>query len=69
MDIQDVMEELIVLSNVKRHFSQRAEELEQVIDLDLVLKREAAALQEKLPGGLVVWDETLQVYGIYPLDR
>jgi len=69
MTIQDMMEELVVLSNVKRHFSQRAEELDQIVDLDLVLKKEAAALQEKLPGGIVVWDETMQIYGVYPVDR
>lgn len=69
MDIKEVVDELVVLSNVRRHFSTRADELDEIIDLDIVIRREAQALQEKLPGGIVVWNEELQIYGIYPLDR
>lgn len=69
MSIEEVIEELVIISNVRRHFSTRAEELDQIIDLDLVLKREAEALQEKISGALVVWDGTTNMYGIYPVDR
>jgi deoxyribose-phosphate aldolase len=69
VDIQEVIEELIILANVRRHFSTRADELDQIIDLDIVISREVQALQEKIPGALVVWDETTKMYGIYPCDR
>jgi hypothetical protein len=69
MSIQEMIAELVVISNVRRHFTSRTDELEEIIDLDTVLKSEAQALQEKIPGGLVVWDESTSMYGIYPVDR
>ena len=69
MSIQEMMEELEIISNVRWHFTNRIDELEEIIDLDSVLKCEAQALQEKIPGGIVVWDETTQVYSVYPVDR
>lgn len=69
MSLEEMIEELMIISNVRRHFTSRIDELEEIIDIDSVLKSEAQALQEKIPGGLVVWDEDTQVYGIYPVDR
>lgn len=69
MSVEEMIEELEIISNVRRHFTSRTNELEEIIDLDAVLKCEAQSLQEKIPGGLVVWDETTMMYGIYPMDR
>ena len=69
MTIEEMLEELTIISNVRRHFTSKAVDLENMIDLDRIIQKEAEALQEKLPGGLVVWDESTQVYGVYPADR
>jgi c-di-GMP-related signal transduction protein len=69
MSIQELLEELRIIANVRRHFTSRIDELEEIIDLDMVLQSEAQALQDKIPGGLVVWDESTQCYGVYPVDR
>jgi len=69
MTIEEMMEELAIISSVRRHFTSKIVELENIIDLDRILQKEADALQEKIPGGLVVWDESTQVYGVYPVDR
>ena len=69
MSLEEMIEELMIISNVRRHFTSRIDELEEIVDLDAVLRSEAQALQEKIPGGMVVWDEDTQVYGVYPVDR
>ena len=69
MSICEMMDELRVISRVRRHFTRKDADLDQIIDLDRVLNQEAQALQDKIPGGIVVWDESTSMYGIYPLDR
>ena len=69
MSIQEMVEELEIISNVRRHFTSRIDELEEIIDLDSVLKSEAQTLQDKIPGGLVIWNEDTRMYGVYPADR
>ena len=64
-----MMEELAVISSVRRHFTREGVDLDQIIDLHRIFTQEAETLQEKIPGGLVVWDEDTQMYGIYPVDR
>jgi hypothetical protein len=68
MSIQEMMEELAIISNVRRHFTSK-EDLDQIIDLERIYSQEAQTLQEKIPGGMVVWDESTRMYGIYPVDR
>lgn len=69
MSIQEMMEELLIISDVRRHFSTKKDDLEMIIDLDKVISQEAQALQDKIPGSIVVWDESTSMYGIYPVDR
>ena len=66
MTIEQMVEELRVLSDSRRHFTKSSRTRRGVGDFADIHRKQVDDLQRQVPTGLVAWDTERRKYGVYP---